>query len=59
LQCAAEERSGTLGLNVVFGGMHYAGIMITWGELASGVWAGILKLVLGALHKKTALRRGF
>jgi len=43
----------------VFGGMHYAEIMIAWRELVSGVLAGILKLVLGALHKKTALHRGF
>jgi hypothetical protein len=36
LKCAAEERSGTFRLNVVFGGLHYAEILITWGELCLG-----------------------
>jgi hypothetical protein len=46
LKCAAEERSGTYGLNFVFGGLHYADILITWGELCLG---GNFEVSVGSL----------
>lgn len=36
MKCAAQERSGTFGLNAVFGGLPYAEILITWGDLCLG-----------------------
>jgi hypothetical protein len=56
LECVGGERSSACGLNCVFGGLQYDEILIMYGGL---FWTGILKLMLGGVHEKHTMHRGF